>query len=1025
MRLTELAVRRPVFTMIIYVAVTLFGMYALHKLPLDLYPEIENPVISVVITYPGASSWDVEEKITKPMEKGLGILTGLKEIRSKSLEGVSVIFLRFTFDTNLDEAANDVRSAIDWVTKALPDGLDRPILFKFNTAYMPIYFGALISDLTDTTKERIYLDDHVVQALQAVPGVGAVQLFHVAAEEVHVDLKLAELEKRGLAPSQINQAIAVANVAMPAGKVDDGTYELPVRVPAEFRTVDEIADLVVGFYEGRPVHLRDVAEVSLAHHELPNIATLNGRSIAVFMVQKQSGANTVEIARAVRERIAEIEPELAKGIKFVKIFDASDFIVTMVSNLYQSLLIGGLLVVLVVITFLRRFRASLIVALSIPGSMIIVFLLMHLKQYTLNAISLMGMTLAIGMVVDNSIVVLENINRHLDAGRHPRESSILGAAEVGLAVSASTFTTIGVFLPMIFVTGLVSVLFGQLAFIVVVTLLASLVTSLFLTPMLTARMLRQEQARRRLKTLETIERAYSRLVSYALAHRKRVYLAAISVFALSLLSLTTVGFDFLPQFDTGEVRITLELPPGTSIEESAKVAERLSRKLEAIPDVQNVFYQAGEDEQAWGVLMGQQQGSHIIQFSLMLKGLDTGRRPVEEVTEDVRAIVATINGLVSSDVTYGEQGIGAFMGLKPLQVEVLGWDYNRMKEAAREVEAILKAIPGTRDVAAEVPYEKPEVQVKLDRRRMALLGSSAYQASEAVRTAMLGTTVTRFRGTGKDIDVVVRLRKEDRKDLEQVGRLPVATFTGRAAPLRNFSTVESGFSPISIDHTAQQRVLRVGANLHNASLGSVSAEFDARARELRARYPDLTFRWGGQAKEQRETGKDLAIMLLLGVILTYLIMAGQFESFADPFAIIFSVPFAFSGSFLALALSRSNFSALAFLGLVMLVGIVVNNAIVLVDYVNLMRSQGFRLIEAVVETARRRLRPILMTTITTLFGIAPLAFASGEGSELWKPIGITMLGGLSLSTLVTLVIVPCLYVTIEKIRRKKRFSEAS
>ena len=1019
MKVTEIAIRRPVFTTVVYLAVTVFGLYALSRLPLDLYPEMENPVISVVTGYPGASSWDVEEKVTKPVEKGLGILPGLKEITSKSMEGVSAVFLKFHYDTNLDEAAADVRNALDWVQRMLPDGIEDPILFKFNTAYIPIFFAALVSDTVDVPSLGTYLDEHVVQALQSLPGIGSVQLFHVAPEEVHVDVRLDDLEQRGLTLAQVTQALALSNVSMPAGKLQDRQYDLPVRVPAEFETVEQIADLVVGVWNGQPIHLRDIADVQDTHRKLSNVATLDGRTVSVLFVQKQAGANTVEVARAVRERLRQIGPQLSGNIQVVPIFDASEFIESLIGNLYRSLLVGGLLVILVVLVFLGRARASLIVAVAIPGSLIIAFLGLYLKGYTLNAVSLMALILAVGMVVDNSIVVLENINRHLDRGRAPVEASLLGTREVGLAITASTTTTLGIFVPMIFVSGLVSILFGQLAFVLVITLAASLGTSVFLTPMMTSRMLKPGAGEARLGYVRRIEDAYARIAGWALRHRRAVYGASFALFGASILTLARVGFDFLPLFDTGEVRVTMELPVGTAIERSAEVARGVSERLRRIPELERLYVQAGESESSWGAAMGQTEGSHLVQIHMQFSKVDRRDRGIREIAEDVRSVLKTTDGLVGFDVQVGDQGVGGMMSGKPMVVEVLGTDYARLKQAAYEVERILSEIEGTRDVAAEVPYEKPEVQVHLDRRRMALLGVPAAQASETVRTAILGATVTRFRGKGRDVEVVVRLREQDRDRLEKVGRLSAPSVSGPPAPIRNFSRIESGFAPIVIEHASQIRVLRVGANLAGTSLGTAAAEFERRAAELRANHPDLIVRFGGQAKEQQETAMDLILILALGVLLTYLIMAAQFESFLDPFVIMFSVPFAFSGSFFALALIGENFTVLAFLGLIMLVGVVVNNAIVLVDFVNLMRQQGLGLHEALIETARRRIRPILMTAITTVFGVLPLAFASGEGYEMWRPIGVTMVGGLLFSTLVTLILVPCLYASFERLRTRE------
>jgi HAE1 family hydrophobic/amphiphilic exporter-1 len=1018
MKITEIAIKRPVFTIVVYLAITAFGLVALRKLPLDLYPEIESPIISVVTMYPYASSWDVEEKVTKVIEKALSVQPGLKEITSKTTEGVSVVFLRYTFDTNLDEAAADARNALDFVARELPEGAEKPMLLKFNTAYFPVYFAALVSDEHDVTKLGTYIDDQIVKPLQSLDGVGAVQVFHSAEDVVYVDLRLEDMEKRGIPVDLVTRRLAEENISMPAGKIEDKDFELVLRAPQEFRTVDEIRDVIIQITPAGAVYLKDVADVSLSHKEFQNIADLDGSSVSVLMVQKRSQANTVEVVRRVKTKIEELQNHLGMGIKVIHIFDAATFIEDMLKNLYRSLALGGVLVVFVVIAFLRRLRASTIVAISIPGSMIIAFLMLYLKGYTLNAVSLMAMTLAVGMVVDNSIVVLENIARNVEWGKDAKEAALVGTKEVSLAILASTTTTIGIFLPMIFITGIVSILFGQLAYVIVVTLGASLVTSVFLTPMLASRLLTAKEHTK--DVLRKVESFYEKILRYALSHKIKTFVVCLLVFVVSLLSLLRVGFDFLPVFDTGEVRATIELPVGTSLKRASEVAKEIASRIQKIPELVRLYTQAGQSESGFGVAFGQNEGSHIIQMHMQFLTVDKRKRGIKEIAEDVRHAIMEQKGVVSLDVNFGDQGVASMLGVKPFVVEVLGSDYGRLKEAAKEVERIVQSIDGTRDVASEAPFEKPETHLLLDRFKMARLGVSAFSASQAIKTSLAGTTVTRFRGTGKDIEVIVRLRTQDRTDVNKVLRLQVSSLRGEPVALKNMVETKMGFAPVTIEHSSLLRVIRIGANLANTSLGEASRAFEQKALGLKQKYPDIVFRFGGQAKEQRETGMDLVIILALGILLTYLIMAAQFESFLHPLVIMFSVPFAFSGSFIALSLVGENFNVLAFLGIIMLVGIVVNNAIVLVDYVNLLRSRGMELTEALVETGKRRLRPILMTTITTLVGVLPLALARGEGFELWRPIGITMLGGLTLSSLVTLVLIPAMYEGIEKRLSKKR-----
>jgi len=542
--------------------------------------------------------------------------------------------------------------------------------------------------------------------------------------------------------------------------------------------------------------------------------------------------------------------------------------------------------------------------------------------------------------------------------------------------------------------------------------------------MLTSKLLKAstapEVSARKRTWLDRMDDGYATLIRASLRRRWLVYVTATLLLAASAGAMATLGFDFLPEFDSGDIQVVAELPLGSSVQQTAAVGQSIADEMRKIPEVERVFFRAGPSEGGWGAAMGQNEGTNVLEINAKLPSIDVGRRGVKLVAEDVRRILEGIPTLTSFDVRMSDGGPGAMFGTKPVILQILGQDYDRLKAAAWEAEKLLGSIEGTRNVSAEIPHEKPEVQIELNRRRMALLGVNAAEASGVLRTAVNGTTVTRFRGQGRDIEVVLRLREDDRRTTEATGRVQVPSLLGAPVALNNFSTIGSGFSPISIDHVDQRRVLTVGSNVFERSLGEIAADFDAGSKDLKRTYDDLTFRWGGQVKEQRENSALLGLVLLLGVLLTYLIMASQFESFLDPFVIMFSVPFAFTGSFLALAALGQNFNVLAFLGLIMLVGIVVNNAIVLIDYIDLMRRQGLPLLEAVVETTRRRLRPILMTTITTTIGTLPLAFASGEGYELWRPIGITVVGGLTLSTAVTLVIIPCLYVSFERFRKRWR-----
>lgn len=1027
MRLPEFGVKFPVTNIMIFLSVLVLGLVSLRKLPIDLMPEIEPPVISVITVYEGANAEDVETKVTEVVENNLAIISNLDKLTSRSLEGLSIVSCRFKWGVNLDEASNDIRDRLEFAKRSLPDEIDSPIVFKFNTATIPIVFVGI--NAPEEVYPRLFhlVDKQVSDELKRIPGVGAVQMYGGLQRQININLDRARLEAYSLSVQKVAERLAQENISLPSGNLKVGYLDYALRVPGEFASPDEIKDIIISSEGARTVYLKDVAQVEDAFKEETFAARSQGKLGMMLMVQKRSGANTVEVAKRIRNRIQQLEKQFPENLKFAILLDSSEHIVQSVRDLTQTVYWGGLFVILIVLFFLRQIRPSVIIALTIPFSLIISFIFMYFLGYTINIMSLSSLAIAIGMVVDNAIVVTDNAYRHREKGQAPEEAAITGTSEVGRAISASTFTTVVVFLPLAFLTGVTGIMFKQLAVIVTVTLLASLFTALTFSPMLCSKLLvrlPEESTEDKKKSLykrfyetsgrffQKLEERYAQALEWALAHKKTAIFAAMAIFIFSLLLIPRIGTEFIPEEDTGDLNISIELPPGTRYEQTDKIARQVEGIFKQdVPEALTVFSRVGQSGSTrFAGAFGSRTGSNIMTVGAKLCKISQRKRSTKEIAESVRPKIGGLLGVKKISIQAGSPFSRIlFGGGKPVSIEILGHDLEAADKLAYQLKSEISQIRGVVDATVSRELGRPELQVEVDRLKASSLGLSMNTIADTLRTYFYGKAATKFRQAGDEYDIFLRLKESERASIQDIENIPLTSASGKIIRLNNIAKVIQRTGPIEIERMNQERIIKVEANVFRRSLGDIAK--DIRAVIEQTNIPaDITVNLGSDIEEQAKAFRELLLLFVLAGLLVYMVMAGQFESLVDPLIIIFSVPFAFTGVAFGLLLSGVNLSILAFLGLVMLAGIVVNNAIVLVDYINLLRSQGLSLSEAIVSGGKNRLRPVLMTTITTLFGMLPLALSKGEGSELWKPLGVSIISGLSVSTLITLILVPVMYM---------------
>ncbi len=1044
MNLPEFGVRKPVTNLMIFSAILIIALYSLSRLGIDLMPEIEPPVITVVASYPGASPEDVEIKVTEPLENQLATTPGLDKLTSRSLEGASLITLKFKWGTNLDAASNDIRDRIELAKRFLPDipdEMDNPFIFKFNTAMMPILF---IGITAEQTYPELYdlIDKKVGDALRQLPGVGTVQLYGGLERQINVWINRQQLEGYGFSILDIQNAIKQENITQPLGGIKSGLTDYLLRLPGEFATPEEINLVILGKRDGKSVYLKDVARVEDSFKEITMKVRINKHPGLLMMVQKQTGVNTVEVARRVKNTLKVLERNLPSDVKMHIIFDTSKDIINALNSLKSAVWLGIVLVILVVWFFLRQFRGSLIIALTIPFSLLIAFIYLFLSGKTINVISLSSLAIACGMVVDNAIVIVDNVYRHLERGQRPQEAAIFGTSEIFLAITASTLTTVVVFLPMLLTTGIVGIMFGELAIIVTVTLLASLFTATTFSPMLCSKLFKAhsipitDQAKDQRKNLikklydlserwfKSWEDFYARSLAWCLSHKKIVIFGFLGAFIFSLVLTRFVGTEFIPEEDTGDIRITVNLALGTRLEETDKVAKRIEDTFkEYVPEAKFIFARPGTTPGMGRAMGAGESGEHIVMAGVKLTPKTERKRSVFEIGQIVRSQIRRIPGVLKVDVSTGNP-IGKIitgMGGKSIQLEIIGHSFEETNTLAQKIKGLMEKVSGAVDVSISREIYRPELRIAVDREKAANLGLNMNTIASSIKTFIEGSTATKYREKGETYDIYVRLEESSRSKIEDIENLAlVSPLTGKQVRLANFTQVYEVAGPVEIERQNRERVVRVECNVFKRSAGKVREDIKKELQKI-ILPSDVMINFGGEAEEQAKAFRDLTLLLILGICLVYMVMAAQFESLIDPFIVMFAVPFTFTGVILGFVLTQTTLSIITFLGMIMLMGIVVNNAIILISYINILRARGLSMLEAVTQGGKARLRPVLMTTITTLAGLLPLALSRGEGSETWQPLGITMISGLSVSTLITMLFVPTLYAVFEaRIKKNKK-----
>jgi HAE1 family hydrophobic/amphiphilic exporter-1 len=1036
MKLPDFSVKQPVATLMLFCAIILLGVVSLTKLNIDLLPDVEPPVVSILTTWPGASASDVESEVTEIIENQINSVNNLDTLTSKSLDNLSVISCKFDWGTNLDVATNDIRDKLELTKRNLPGDVDPPMLFKFSSATMPIM---AITITGEKTWPRLYhlVDKKISDELKRVPGVGAIVIYGGLKRRINVYFDIKKLEGYSLSIQKVNQVLAQENLNIPAGSIKSGAREYFVRVPARYKTTDEIRNTIIGYYKSNPVYFRDVAEVEDAYKPEDLNAWADGKKSILLLLQKQTGKNTVAVVYGVKKRLAEIQKILPSDVKIEIPFDTAEYILLAIKNLRNTLLWGIFFVILVTTVFLRRFRTAIIISLTIPFSLIISFIFLYIFGYTINTISLLSLIIASGMVVDNSIVVLENIVRHREHGGKMKPSAIYGANEMGMAVTASTVTIIAVFIPLIFVTGLTGIIFKQLSFVVSIALLASLFTALSMTPMLSSRWITSTPEILKKKKgllgkfysmteryLEIVEDAYNRLLGWSLKHRKTVIFLAVAIFASSLSMIPFISTSFVPEPDSGDMRIDFRLQEGTRIEETNHVIEQILKIMDEVvkpEEFRHSYAFDGATEEGTGVVLGFDEGPNVGEVGFKLVDMDKRDRSAKEIASILREKIEKIPGINRLQVTATSPIKSLMMGAgKPVSVEIQGSDLNANFAFARKLEKVMKGITGLRDVAISQKDPRPELWVEVDRAKASSLGLNVATIAGALRNYFYGVEATQFRDAGDNYDIFTRLRKEDKDRLKTLLEIPVFTPDGRMIKLKNVAKIISGEGPVEVQRKNRQKIIKVEADTFERSLGDITADIKT---ELKKKgIPEgISISFGADVEEQQKAFRDLTLLLVLGMVLVYMVLASLYGNLRDPLIIMFSVPFAVSGVFYAFYFGGISLDIMTFMGIIMLEGIVVKNAIVLLDYTHLLQKRGELLFEAVTHAGRNRLRPILMTTLTTIFAMLPMALTRSVGAEVWNALGITIISGLLVSTLVTLILIPTVYYMFER-RKEERVS---
>ncbi len=1054
MSIYKKAILKPITTGLVFVAVIVMGLFSLLRLPIDQFPQMDPPYVTIMTTYPGANASEIETNISKILENALNSVDGLKNLFSTSKDNLSIITLEFEWGTNIDDVMNDIRSYVDLVYDNMPDGVSRPMILKLNSSSMPIMQLGFTAEESYAGLAKI-LDDNVVNTLNRIDGIGNISLSGAPDRYIYVDLDPNQLDAYNLSVEAVGNAISANNLNLASGTVKMGKEQYQLRVESEYIESSEINNIVVTTTpDGKQVFVRDLATVrdtikDLSLDErisiLENGQDILGKEGVRLQISKQTGANTVEICKKVNEEMEKIMKILPPDIECTVIRDGSIEIKNAIFGLADSIFYALLFVVLVVLVFLGNWRSTLIISLTIPISLIVSFIYLLMSDSSLNIVSLASLTIAIGMVVDDAIVVLENITKHIERGSSPREAAIYATNEVWVSVIATTLVIVAVFVPLTMLSGMAGIMFKELGWIVTIVVCTSTATAITLIPMLCSKMLKankffvnKEEEKEYLakqkkkifshkntigKVFDKIDIWYAKLLRVCLNHKLITMLIALAIFVVSLIPFTNgaIGTDFMQQQDNGNMSIKIELQRGTRIEETLKTARRLECRIhELIPETKVISTSAGSNDESSISALFSGTTNNKINMTVRTSKKYERKRTIFEMAEIVREELKTYPEIINYSVSTSGQG-GGGMGSNNVSVEIYGYDFDETNILATELKRKFKELPSARDVTISREEDRAELQINFDKEKLARHGLSTSQAAMYVRYRVNGMTAGFLKEDGEEYDIVVRLKEEFRNSLTDIEELTIMSPRGEKIKLSELAEINEYWCPPNIERKNRQRYLTVSVTPYNASLGDLAKDIQGVIDQTNIPF-GISTRLGGSYENQQDTFKDMITLALLIMMLVYIVMASQFESFSKPFIIMMSIPFAITGTILALLVTGATLDMMGALGLILLIGIVVKNGIVLVDYINLMRDRGYELKEAIALSGQSRLRPVLMTAFTTILGMVPMAMSTSEGSELWQGMGIVVIGGLTVSTFVTLIVVPVLYAIFS--RKSERDDQA-
>ncbi|MEA4848633.1 MAG: efflux RND transporter permease subunit [Clostridiaceae bacterium] len=1030
MKLHETSIRRPVTVLMCVLIVLVLGGVSLSRLPIDLMPEMDFPISIVLTSYSGVGPEEIENIVTRNIESAVATVNNIKTIQSQSSEGQSIVIAEFNSGTDMNFATLQMREKVDMVKGMLPDDVEAPMIIKVDPSMIPAAVLGVSGGESEAELTR-FVEDKIKAKIESIDGVATASVTGGTTKEIKVDLDPQKLSGYGLSFSQISGALRSENLNQPGGTVEYGDKSLLVRSTGEFKNLDQIRNIPITLPTGAVVYLRDMAEVREGYKSVDTYNRMNGQSSIGLSIQKQTDSNTVKVVNLVKKEINNIMKE-NPDVKIDMVFDQGQYVEQSINNVAQSAVLGAILAVIVLFIFLKNIRTTMIIGTSIPISIIATFVMIYFSGITLNLVSLGGLALGVGMLVDNSIVVLENIYRYRSEGYSRVEAAIAGTQEVGSAVLASTLTTVVVFLPIVFTEGITAEIFKQLALAVTFSLIASLLVALTLIPMLSSKFLKLVKYHEASKNekmnkifdkwedaLGAVDNFYKRALGWALIHRRKTVFTVLAIFIGSLLLIPFVGTEFFPKMDMGQFTVEIELPQGALLKNTNEITGEIEEILNSVPEVQKVFVTVGSSGNGMNVSGG---ASNTASMNITLKPLNERKRSTAQVVDDMRKKVSLIPGatIEINDVNSSAMGIS---GGAAVSINIFGPDLDKLSEIAVNVEEIIKNVEGVRQTSTSISEGRPEAQIYVNRDKASYYGLGTAQVSAAIRTAVEGSVATTYKVDGDEIDVRVGFPEGPEDKYSQLGNTKILSPTGVEVPLMEIADIKIEKGPVTITREGQERYVTVTSDVFGRSTGDVNKDISKKLDEMPL-PPGYSIKYGGEMEQIADAFSSLILALLLAIVLVYMVMAAQFESLLHPFTIMFSLPLAFTGSALGLVLTGRALSVPAFIGVIILAGIVVNNAIVLVDYINTLRNRGMDRTEAILKAGPTRLRPILMTTLTTILGLIPLALGIGEGAEAQAPLATVVIGGLTTSTILTLLIIPVIYTLFDDISVKLHSKKA-